>query len=183
MLDITLEDRVRYRNTKRVTQPCRIVVGSSGIVSFYAPYNEQFLGEFKNVFAHIDRHWNPERKIWQIKPEKITALIEVMQKYYNKIEGLDALIESPFDVLKITPDAPLELVKLAAKALRIKYAPDHITSTDQALELYPELDTEDCQDIIRLAKEQATDYLQEVGEAEKLILEIKQEENDVQEST
>ena len=175
---------MRYRNTKRVTQPCRIVVGSSGVVSFYAPFNEQFLNEFKTAFVHDDRHWNPERKIYQIKPENITKLIEVMQKYYNKIEGLDALIESPFDVLKITPDAPLELVKLAAKALRIKYAPDHITTIPEAIGLYPELDTmADRLAIIPKAKEQATDYLQEVGEAEKLILEIKQEENDVQEST
>ncbi|MHA1951879.1 MAG: hypothetical protein ACW99G_24080 [Candidatus Thorarchaeota archaeon] len=172
----------RYRNTKRVTQPCRIVVGSSGVVSFYAPFNENFLEEFKNVFHKHDRHWNPDRKIWQIKAEGIAALVEVLNKYYNKIEGLDALIESPFDVLKITPDAPLELVKLAAKALRIKYAPDRITSTDQALELYPELEIEECSDIIRLAKEQATEYLQEVGEAEKLIIEIRESEADVQET-
>jgi hypothetical protein len=152
------------------------VVGSSGVVSFYAPYNEQFLAEFKNVFHTHDRHWNPDRKIWQIKQEGISALIEVMQKYYNKIEGLDALIESPFDVLKVTPDAPVRLVKASAKALRHMYHPDHIHSTDDALELFPELETEDCEDIIRKAREMATDYLQELGEAEKLILEIKASE-------
>jgi hypothetical protein len=161
----------RYRNTRRVTQPCRIVVGSSGVVSFYAPFNENFLEEFKNVFHKHDRHWNPERKIWQIKAEGIAALVEVLQKYYNKIEGLDALIESPFDVLKITPDAPLRLVRAAAKMLRAEYHPDTVRS-DNYLDLFPDSTS------LAEAKEKATDFLQEVSEAEKLIFEIRESEEE-----
>ncbi len=157
---------MRYRNTKRVTQPCRIVVGSSGVVSFYAPYNETFLAEFKNVFNKHDRHWNPDRKIWQIKQEGIAALVEVLQKYYNKIEGLDSLIESPYDVLRVTPEASRKLVRMSAKVLRTEYHPDHITTVEKGMELFPEAGSLD------KAKEMATNFLQEIGEAEKLILEI-----------
>lgn len=163
----------RYRNTKRVTQPCRISVNSSGVVSFFAPFNESFLQEFKNVFNHEDRHWNPDRKIWQIKQAGIAALVEILNKYYNKIEGLDALIESPFDVIKVTPDAPNEVVKVAAKTLRTKYHPDKITIGNYR-DLFPE-----AQDVTQ-AKEMGTLMLQEIGEAEKLIYEIRkaEEEND-----
>jgi hypothetical protein len=148
-----------------------VVVGSSGVVNFYAPYNEAFLAEFKNVFNVHDRHWNPDRKIWQIKQEGIAALIEVMQKYYNKIEGLDALIESPFDVLKVTPDAPVKLVRMAAKVLRSEYHPDHI-NFGNFQEKFPEAQS------LEEAVGMATDHLQEIGEAEKLILEIKASEEE-----
>ncbi len=159
----------RYRNTKRVTQPCRIVVGSSGIVTMYVPYNEAFLNEFKNVIHKDDRHYNPERKVWQIKPEVLASAIESLQQHFSKIEGLDALIESPFDTLKITPDAPDELVRYAAKTLRAKYHPDRIY-IDNYQEMFPHASS------LAEAKSQATDYLQEVGEAEKLILDSRREE-------
>lgn len=176
---------MRYRNTKRVTQPCRIVVGSSGVVSFYAPFNENFLEEFKGVFNKNDRHWNPDRKIWQIKAEGIAALVEVLSKYYNKIEGLDALIESPYDVLRVTPDASDKLVKMSAKVLRQEYHPDRISNSVDALALFPELEGEVERDyLVHEARTRATAFLQEVGEAEKLIMEIREMEREsVQEST
>jgi len=159
----------RYRNTKRVTQPCRVVVGSSGVVSMYVPFNEEFLTAFKNTIHKDDRHYNPDRKVWQIKPEVLASAIETLQQHFSKIEGLDALIESPFDTLKITPDAPDELVKYAAKTLRAKYHPDRI-HIDNYKELWPHATTLD------EARNLATDYLQEIGEAEKLIVESRRED-------
>ena len=158
----------RYRNTKRVTQPCRVSVGSNGVITIFAPYNEEFLGEFKRVIHKDSRHYDPRRKIHQITPEVLAATVEVLRTHFSKIEGLDALIESPYDVLKITPDAPDEMVKLAAKTLRAKYHPDRINHSNY-LELFPEASS------LADAQAKGTEILQEIGEAEKLIIESRKD--------
>ena len=152
----------RYRNTKRVTQPCRVSVGSNGVITIYAPYNEEFLGEFKRVINKQNRHYDGTRKIHQITPDVLAATIQILQNHFSKIEGLEALIESPYDTLKITPDAPDEMVKIAAKTLRSKYHPDKITQ-DNYLTIFP--DASSLQD----ARSKGTSYLQEIGEALRLI--------------
>lgn len=159
----------RYRNTKRVKQPCRVSVNQAGVVTFFAPENDKFFAAFSNAFEGSRRVWDDARKIWKIPVDSVEEMIDLLEAHYRKVEGLEVLFQSPFDVLRITPDAPNEMVKFSAKILRTRYHPDKV-QPDTWSEMWPEAAT------MSEALSLSTDFLQQIGEAEKLIIKSREQQ-------
>lgn len=109
----------------KIAQPCKIVISPvNGTISFQAPHNEDFNKEFLAAIDHKKRQWDPDKKIWRALPELLTVVIDIAQRHYSNIEGLDAIYMSDYDVIGVSEDMPMAVIKATVKALRIAYAPD-----------------------------------------------------------
>ncbi len=109
----------------KLPQPCRILISPvNGTVSFQAPFNEDFNKEFLALVNHKLRLWDRDKKVWRIVPEMLTTVVEVAQRHFSKIEGLEAIYQNDYDIIGVSDDMPLEAIKATVKALRVVYAPD-----------------------------------------------------------
>lgn len=120
--------RRKFQKMKRgkLQQPCRIMVSPTNhTVSFQAPFNEDFNKEFLAAIDHKKRQWDGERKVWRTTPDLLTVVVEIAQRHFSKIEGLDAIYKNDYDVIGVADDMPMEAIRAVVKALRIVYAPDH----------------------------------------------------------
>jgi preprotein translocase subunit Sec63 len=118
----------KFKKMKRgkLQQACRILVSPvNGTVSFQAPFNEDFNKEFLAAVDHKRRMWDKERKVWRTLPELLTTVVEIAQRHFSKIEGLEAIYQNDYDVIGVSDDMPLKAIEAVVKALRIVYAPDH----------------------------------------------------------
>jgi len=110
----------------KIPQPCRILISPiNGTVSFQAPYNEDFHKEFLALVNHKLRLWDKEKKVWRIVPEMLTTIVEVAQRHFSKIEGLEAIYKNDYDIIGVSDEMPMEVIRATVKALRIAFAPDH----------------------------------------------------------
>lgn len=119
--------RRKFKKMKRgkLQQPCRIMVSPvNGTVSFQAPFNEDFNKEFLAAVDHKRRQWDKERKVWRTVPELLTVVVEIAQRHFSKIEGLEAIYQNDYDVIGVADDMPLDAIRATVKALRVVYAPD-----------------------------------------------------------
>lgn len=148
----------RYRNTPKVRQPCRIVVSQQGIVTVVAPYNKKFIEEWQKELSTDDYEWIEKDKKYRLKASTLEACVTIAQKYFPRVEGLEDIIESPYDTLQVAEGAPLEVCKAAHKALMTKFHPDRAPDTATRAEW--------------------TDLCQQYGEAMKEIEESLQEEDE-----
>ena len=117
----------KFQKMKRgkVQQPCRILVSPvNGTVSFQAPFNEEFNKEFLAAVEHKKRQWDGDRKVWRTTPDLLTVVVEIAQRHFSKIEGLEAIYQNDYDVIGVSDDMPLDAIRAVVKALRIVYAPD-----------------------------------------------------------
>ncbi len=117
----------KFQKMKRgkLQQPCRILVSPvNGTVSFQAPYNEEFNKEFLAAIEHKKRQWDKERKVWRTTPDLLTVVVEIAQRHFSKIEGLEEIYKNDYDVIGVSEELPLEAIRATVKALRIAYAPD-----------------------------------------------------------
>jgi preprotein translocase subunit Sec63 len=94
-------------------------------VSFQAPFNEEFNKEFLAAVDHKRRMWDKERKVWRTTPDLLTVVVEIAQRHFSKIEGLEEIYKNDYDVIGVSDDMPLDAIRAVVKALRIVYAPDH----------------------------------------------------------
>lgn len=146
----------RYRNTPKVRQPCRIVVSQQGVVTIVAPYNKAFIDEWQKELSTDNYEWIEKAKKYTLKPSVLEQCVQIAQKYFPRVEGLEDIIESPYDTLKVAENAPLEVCIAAEKALRVLHHPDRAEGDED--------------------REARTDFCQELGEALKEIMESQQEE-------
>ena len=117
----------RYRNTPKVRQPCRIVVSQQNVITIIAPYNKQFIDEWQKELSADSYEWIEKDKKFILKPSVLENCVGIAQKYFPRVEGLEDIIESPYDTLQVAEGAPVEVCKAAEKALRILHHPDRAT--------------------------------------------------------
>jgi preprotein translocase subunit Sec63 len=110
----------------KIPQPCRILISPvNGTVSFQAPFSEEFNKEFLALVNHKLRLWDRDKKVWQTVPEMLTTVVEVAQRHFSKIEGLETIYQNDYDIIGVSDNMPIEVIRATVKALRIVYAPDH----------------------------------------------------------
>jgi preprotein translocase subunit Sec63 len=117
----------KFQKLKRgkLQQPCRILVSPvNGTVAFQAPFNEEFNKEFLATVDHKRRQWDGERKVWRTVPELLTVVVEIAQRHFSKIEGLEEIYQNDYDIIGVSQEMPMSVIKATVKALRIAYAPD-----------------------------------------------------------
>ncbi len=152
----------KFKKIKRgkLQQPCRILVSPvNGTISFKAPFNEDFHKEFLATVDHKRRQWDGDKGLWRTVPELLTVVVELAQKHYSKIEGLEEIYQNDYDIIGIHQDMPMVVVRAAVKALRIAYAPDKIHHTGDYKDIFPGAAN------VTIAREMATDKLQEISDA------------------
>jgi len=148
----------RYRNTPKVRQPCRIVASQQGIVTIVAPYHKKFIEEWQRELSTDDYTWDEKDKKYRLKPSTLEKCVTIAQKFFPRVEGLEDIIESPYDTLQVAENAPIEVCRAAEKALRITHHPDRAT------------DEKD--------REERNQFCQELGEALKEIEALQEEEKE-----
>ncbi len=110
----------------KIPQACRILVSPvNGSVSFQAPFNEDFNKEFLAAVDQKRRLWDPERKLWKAVPELLNVIVDIAQKHYAKVEGLTDIYKNDYDVIGVSADLSMTVIRATVKALRIDFAPDH----------------------------------------------------------
>ena len=117
----------KFKKMKRgkLQQPCRIIVSPvNGTVSFQAPFNEDFNKEFLAAIDHKKMLWDKEKRVWRTLPELLTVVIEIAQRHFSVIEGLEAIYQNDYDVIGVSDNMPIDVIRATVKALRIAYAPD-----------------------------------------------------------
>jgi DnaJ-class molecular chaperone len=72
------------------------------------------------------------------------VVVEIAQRHFSKIEGLEEIYQNDYDVIGISEEMPMEVIKATVKALRIVYHPDRAPAG---------------------SKEEYTDKLQEIADA------------------
>ena len=152
----------KFKKIKRgkLQQPCRILVSPViGTISLKAPLNEDFHKEFLATVDHKRRQWDGDKGLWRTVPELLTVVVELAQKHYSKIEGLEEIYQNDYDIIGVSQDLPMSVLRTTVKALRIAYAPDKIHVTDDYKDKFPDAAN------ITIAREMATEKVQEIAEA------------------
>ena len=108
------------------------------------PYHTEFLQDFKTLIPGRQRTWNPDDKIWHIRPSAVDDVIALCKTWFSdnvevvfcKREGSHQRTDTgPHGVLFVQEGAPREVVEAAYKALARLHHPDKggDTKTMQAI--------------------------------------------------
>jgi DnaJ-class molecular chaperone len=133
-------------------------VSQQNVITIIAPYNKKFIDEWQRELTTDSYEWVEKEKKYILKPSVLEKCVGIAQKYFPRVEGLEDIIESPYDTLQVAENAPLEVCKAAEKALRIIHHPDRAKDEDD--------------------REARNQFCQEIGEALKEIVESLQEEDE-----
>lgn len=147
---------------KKAKRPCRIIVAPNGVVSVQAPFNEEFRDDFLAAIDSRRRQWDGKRELWMTTPELLPTVVEILQRHFSRIEGLDELMRDEYDVIGVAHGTPIVIVEAVVKAWRKEYHPDRVRA-DNYKELYP--------DALSLdeARQMANARLAEIGQALEII--------------
>lgn len=111
------------------------------------PYHKAFLDEFRAAIPGSLRRWDPDAKEWYFKDTELNTVVEVVSKYFDQIDtdvkfddsegeaSSSSNGKSQWEILCLTSEAPIELVKFAYKMFAKVRHPDHGGSTKAMAEL------------------------------------------------
>jgi len=104
----------------------KIIRTLAGGVIICTPYLAEFVEALKNEIPKEYRAWNPDSKTWYIEPRYAKLAEMLLHEWFETVEESGSNRESPdwARVLHVQPDAPLEVVEAAYRALSKIYHPD-----------------------------------------------------------
>ena len=109
----------------KLPQACRIHISPvNGAVTFQGPFNEDFNKEFLAAIDHKNRLWDKERKVWKTLPDFLTVVVEIANRHYSTIEGLEEIYKNDYDIIGVAEDTPMPVIRKFVKEMRVFYAPD-----------------------------------------------------------
>jgi hypothetical protein len=110
---------------------------SEGAVEVFAPYVPEYVGALKESVPYGYRTFNPEQKTWTIYPPYVNAATECVWRYFDAVEWLvpeqghsSVSLEEirrrfpDHAVLHLLPDAPVNVIHSAYRALALEHHPD-----------------------------------------------------------
>ena len=131
--------RFRKRTAKgKIRQPARLVIATDGTTSLHTPSNQEFRDAFFGLIPDSQREYDEKRNIWRVSPDVAQEVLDVALQHFSKIDGIDKLFRTDWDIIGIAQGTPMPMVKAYVKALRVTYAPDHVHDLSRLKELFPE---------------------------------------------
>jgi len=143
---------------KKMKKHCRIIQRSDGVFQIQAPDDRTFIESFLSTVPQQMRDKKDDR--WIVSPDYLLQVIDLALVHFTKIEGLDQLMASDYDIIGVSPELPLPVIEKIVKTLRIEYHPDRIHSQEDIDRLFPGSGLS-----IGDAKQAATNRVQEITDA------------------
>lgn len=124
---------------------CIIRYQEDGSATMRTPYDVDFIDEFKRLISWRQRTWDPDAKVWHIRPSAVDDVIAFCKTYYDDVnivmfsrqrsQSSGTRSDGALDVLYLRPGAPKELIDAAYKTLARLHHPDKggDTATMQAI--------------------------------------------------
>lgn len=135
------------------------LIQSAEWVELKSPLPKRFIEMLRSGLPPAVRYFDDSRKNWKVFWKHLPEILSFAKKFFDHVDysalpidwqmicagarldtGTDELIpdgmdSTPFSVLFVAEDAPIEVVKAAYRVLAAVYHPDHGGSNDQMVKL------------------------------------------------
>jgi hypothetical protein len=104
---------------------CKIIPDEMGGYYIKTPFDQNFIDELKAEV--VSRFWDIGKRMWQFDADDLELVIEIASKYYQvefNQQVNQSLKKTEWETLYLIPNAPLEVVKAAYRALAMLHHPD-----------------------------------------------------------